>query len=137
MISARSLEGDGWCVQLVRLLYFLDTPTNILPSLHVFLAAACCMAIWKTRIDRHPIAIRGMTLTLTVLIILSTMLLKQHTVIDVLLALLFNVVCYWLFYIIIPRLREHPALRHPMHWSRKKQAKHMCVRHDLPCRKGR
>ena len=131
------LEGDGWCIRLVRLLYFLDTPTNILPSLHVFLAAACCIAICKTRINRHPAAVKGMILTLTVLIILSTMLLKQHTVIDVLLALLFNVVCYWLFYIIIPRLCElrHCAIRYT--GTEKKQAKHMCVRHDLPCRKGR
>lgn len=85
-------------VQTVKLLYQIDTPTNIFPSMHVFDAVACAMALYKNKECRkNKIFISGVWL-LTVLIVLSTMFIKQHSVIDVTSALVLCAVCYVIFY---------------------------------------
>lgn len=43
---------------------------------------------------------------LTILILLSTVFLKQHSVVDVILAVLFHAVCYQVFYRVIPEYEE-------------------------------
>ena len=35
--------------ELVKELYKVDTPTNVMPSLHVFNSVMCCTAIWESR----------------------------------------------------------------------------------------
>ena len=70
-------------VDLVRHLYATDTPTNILPSIHVFNSLAVHMAISSCESLRDKKAVRYSSLVLCILIILSTMFLKQHSVIDV------------------------------------------------------
>lgn len=96
------LTGDGFFIQAVNLLYRIDTPTNILPSIHVFHSVACCIAIWKSQSLREHRGIQAATSLLTVLIVLSTMFLKQHSILDVTLALCLNGVCAVFFYRILP-----------------------------------
>lgn len=92
------VSGDNIFEKMVRMLYRIDTSTNILPSLHVFNAVACCIAVWKNKTFRkHKVLISGVVV-LTVLIVLSTMFLKQHSIIDVAMALVLNSCCYHLFY---------------------------------------
>ena len=74
---------DNLCTDLVRLLYRTDTPTNILPSIHVFNSLAIHMSVTNCEALRKRRAVRASSLCLTILIILSTMFLKQHSVIDV------------------------------------------------------
>lgn len=93
--------GDSVFGWLVGFLYRIDTPTNILPSLHVFDAAACCIALLKHEgkgSKRSFCAVKSIAVVLTILIILSTMFLKQHSVIDVGAALVLNAACYLLLY---------------------------------------
>lgn len=92
------LRGDNIFQILVMRLYQTDTPTNILPSLHVFHSVACCIALLKNSSVRKHSAISFGILILTVSIVLSTMFLKQHSIIDVVMALLMNLLCYCLFY---------------------------------------
>lgn len=96
------LSGNGICEKLVWLIYKLDTPTNILPSLHVYYSVACCIAILKTKFGTQGKGVKFATVILTVLIILSTMFLKQHSVMDVVMALFLNIVFYCLFYQSVP-----------------------------------
>ena len=92
------LTGDSIFIELVRMLYEGDTSTNILPSLHVFNSVVCGIALYKNeKFASHPVLRISMEV-LVVLIILSTMFLKQHSVIDVVSALILNVLCYNLFY---------------------------------------
>jgi hypothetical protein len=99
------LQDGNLFVQAVKLLYRIDTPTNILPSMHVFLSMACGVAICKNEDCRkHKCVIVG-TKVLTVLIIMATMFIKQHTVIDVCLALLLYTVCYQGLYKFVPSYR--------------------------------
>ena len=85
-------------VDMVRTLYATDTPTNILPSIHVYNSLGAYIAISHNQKLRENTLIHYGSLALTVLIILSTMFLKQHSVIDVLLAVAMGAVMYVLVY---------------------------------------
>lgn len=103
------LSGDSVFIQAVQFLYKIDTPTNIFPSMHVFNATASCVALLQNeRCRKHKICSAGI-LALTVSIVLSTMFLKQHSVADVLTALILNILCYQLFYKLIPSSQEKVA----------------------------
>ena len=83
---------------LVRWLYRTDTPTNILPSIHVFNSLAVHMSLTNCESLRNHKGIRHSSLVLTILIILSTMFLKQHSVIDVCMGATLALFGYILFY---------------------------------------
>lgn len=92
------LTGDGVFIQLVKALYKLDTPTNILPSIHVFNSVACCIAILHHQnFKKHKIFLAGV-IVLTSLIIMATVFLKQHTLLDVFAAFILNALCYQYLY---------------------------------------
>lgn len=101
-----NLTGDSIFIQAVRFLYVIDTPTNIFPSMHVFNATASCVALLQNRKCRKNPVVSGGIVVLTISIILSTMFLKQHSVADVMTALILNIICFQLFYKIIPANQE-------------------------------
>lgn len=92
------LSGDSIFIEAVRFIYHSDTPTNVLPSIHVFNSLACCMAILKNQRKKYKRSTDILTILLTILIIMSTMFLKQHSVIDVMLAALLYTACYRVVY---------------------------------------
>lgn len=95
-------EQGNIFLEAVRVLYSIDTSTNLLPSIHVFNTLACFAAISQNeRCRKNKVVFCGSGI-LTVLIILSTVFLKQHSVIDVSIAFLFFGICYWIFYCFIP-----------------------------------
>ena len=67
----------------VQILYQADTPTNILPSIHVFNSIAAHRALVNNPRLGHNRLIRGGSFVLMVSIILATMFLKQHSALDV------------------------------------------------------
>lgn len=83
---------------LVRFIYRADTPTNVLPSIHVFNSLAIHMSLTNCEALRGRKAITTGSLVLTLLIILSTMFLKQHSVIDVCLGSTLALFGYLFFY---------------------------------------
>ena len=100
------LTGDGIFINAIQFLYKIDTPTNIFPSMHVFNATASCVALFQNEKCRRNRGFTVAQIVLTVSIILSTMFLKQHSVADVMTALILNILCYQLFYRVIPA-RKH------------------------------
>ena len=86
------------CTELVQHLYKIDTPTNVMPSLHVFNSVMCCTAIWESRSLRKNRLVRWSSWVLTVLIIAATMFLKQHTILDVVVALAMGRICWFFMY---------------------------------------
>ena len=75
-------ERDNIFVDLVKMLYQTDTPTNVFPSLHVFNSLAACIAIKNSKkLNEHKAICMGAYI-LTALIIMATMFLKQHSVLD-------------------------------------------------------
>lgn len=79
---------DNIFVDLVRFVYKTDTPTNVLPSLHVYNSVACHIAIMHNeKLSQNKIISNG-SMLLSISIVLSTMFLKQHSVLDVISALI-------------------------------------------------
>lgn len=101
--------GEGAFLNAVRFLYKIDTPTNIFPSMHVFNATASCIALYNNERCRKNRIFTVSQIILTVSIVLSTMFLKQHSVSDVMTALILNILCYQLFYRVIPARQERLA----------------------------
>lgn len=91
-------ERQNIFVDLVRALYKTDTPTNVLPSLHVFNSIGCYIAIRKSEKLRNNKPVHYGAFILTTLIVLSTMFLKQHSVIDVVSAFAMAYFLYRLVY---------------------------------------
>ena len=79
------IYGNDIFSRTVRALWRTDTPTNVFPSIHVFNSVTLMMAYYRSRIFETPGRrwMRPAANVLGVAIILSTMLLKQHSCIDV------------------------------------------------------
>lgn len=88
---------DNFLTKIVGFVYWFDTSTNVCPSEHaigsfaIFAAAAHCRGLRK---PKYLIPIGAMM----VLIVLSTLFLKQHSVVDLLAAVPVCAFAYWLVY---------------------------------------
>lgn len=103
------LQDRNFFTHLVLLLYQTDTPTNVFPSIHVFNSMAVYFAITNCRqLTKHRLLCNGVLL-LTILIVLSTLFLKQHSVIDVVFGMLLAFALYVLCYQKVP-LRQSRQL---------------------------
>lgn len=91
-------ERENWCTELVRWLYQTDTSTNLFPSIHVYNSLGVHIALMRSECFREKHASKAASLVLCVSIILSTMLLKQHSVFDVLTAFGMAAVMYYAVY---------------------------------------
>jgi len=90
---------DNIFTDVVKWLYATDTPTNVFPSVHVANSLAMFAAIWRSeKLTRKHRGIQFASLVVTILIILSTMLIKQHSVLDVTGALIMGYVNYAIVY---------------------------------------
>lgn len=63
-------------------LYKTDTSTNVLPSIHVYNSIVCHFALCRTKLGKDRPYIKTLSFILMVSICLSTMFLKQHSVLD-------------------------------------------------------
>jgi len=103
-------ERDNIFVDMVKILYRADTPTNIFPSIHVFNTVAVHLAIVKSEsLKTHGWLVKC-SMLLAILIVLSTVFLKQHAVIDVAGALILNFVCYVKIY------KPNPAMQRAIYF---------------------
>lgn len=91
------LENDVFS-QLVLWIYSKDTPTNLFPSIHVYNTLACMSTVFHSRKLRRERMVYSLSWVLTVLIILSTMLVKQHSVFDVIIAFILAAGCHLFLY---------------------------------------
>ncbi|MCM1570004.1 MAG: serine/threonine protein phosphatase [Roseburia sp.] len=92
------MPRDNIFTQWIAALWRTDTPTNLWPSIHVYNALGAHFAIAKSKaFERHK-GIRIASLILCISIILSTMLIKQHSMFDVLTALGLAAIMYTLVY---------------------------------------
>lgn len=94
---------DNIFVDMVRHLYEGDTPTNIFPSIHAYNSIGVHLAVRNSeRLKKNRLAQHG-TFVLSVLIILSTIFLKQHSILDVIGAIVLAVPAYYLAYVWEPK----------------------------------
>lgn len=120
-----TMPSDTVFTRLISLLYMVDTPTNLTPSIHVYNSLAITGAAWQWDwrtdsgdcfSDRARRFWRGLITALGLLIILSTMMIKQHSFSDVVIAVSLFMFTYVLVYrfdftFIEARHRRRPVLQ--------------------------
>lgn len=88
----RPLDPRDIFTPFLALLRSIDKPQNVCPSMHVSSTAA--ILLFLPRAEKLSGAVKGILLLLGVLIILSTMLIKQHSVIDVSLGIVMSALLF-------------------------------------------
>ena len=86
-------------LDLIASLHQADTSTNVCPSIHVYNSLAVCLAVFASKHLKTRYAVKAGTLILTVLICMSTVFLKQHSIIDVFWAFVLMAITGPLFYL--------------------------------------
>ena len=90
---------------LVEYTYSIDTNTNVFPSMHVLGCIALVAGVWHALGLKKP-AWRWAATLYGILIMVSTVFVKQHAVIDVLSGLMTGAIAYVFVYIIVGRRRD-------------------------------
>ena len=91
-------ERDNIFVDMVKLLYRADTPTNVMPSIHVYNSIGAHLAIVHNQKLARNKKLHISSLVLCISIILSTVFIKQHSMFDVLTAFVLSAVMYVIVY---------------------------------------
>ena len=97
-LRPETFPRDNLMTKLVGMLYAVDTSTNVCPSEHVIGSLALWAAAANTKSFREHKGLVSAVGVVCVVIILSTMFLKQHSFVDVMMALPLCAVAYFLCY---------------------------------------
>ena len=68
---------------LMRFIYWIDTPTNLFPSIHCFVAWLGTRFLYDTKNLRRPVFTRIVCTVGSILVFLSTLYTRQHVLLDV------------------------------------------------------
>ena len=77
------VEGDGFIAFFMRFVYRIDTPTNLFPSLHCFIAWLGTRQIFEAKNPRFRVLNCTLCLIGSLLVFISTLYTKQHVIIDI------------------------------------------------------
>lgn len=78
------VSGTGFTAFLMRTIYRMDSPTNLFPSIHCFIAWLGTRCIFSVNNLRHKGFHCAFSVAGTLLVFASTLFTKQHVVLDVL-----------------------------------------------------
>jgi membrane-associated phospholipid phosphatase len=98
------ITGTDIFSRLVAYLYATDTPTNVCPSVHVINSLAVSAALHHSTAFAKIRFARPALHILTILIIMSTVLIKQHSVLDIFAGIAVGAVLYIPLYL-LPNLK--------------------------------
>ena len=111
------VSGGDLASQLVVLLYQLDPPQNLFPSIHCLISWLCFAGVRSDR--RIPLWYRGFNCVFALAVCASTLFLKQHVIPDVLSGILLAEFTYAValrtpFYRPLQRLLDRETRREPL-----------------------
>jgi len=86
--------GENLLCRLLQLVWLIDAPNNVCPSLHVSISCAIGLVTWRSPRLRPYLAGRLAIAALMLLICVSTVFVKQHSVLDVLAGALLSLAIY-------------------------------------------
>jgi membrane-associated phospholipid phosphatase len=86
------LEGTSFTIELVQLIYSRDLPYNCFPSIHVLTSLAIMLGYFHLKI-KHILHSIFIYITGT-MIIISTLFVKQHVILDIFGALMLTLLTY-------------------------------------------
>lgn len=95
-----------------NIVYANDTSTNVLPSIHAFNSLGISIAVARSEALRKKPAVQAVTHILTVLILISTVCLKQHSITDVVAATAMAAVIYPFVYVVQHKPKKETKLLH-------------------------
>lgn len=90
---------DNIFTDLIGFLYKIDSSTNIVPSIHVYNSIGAHIAISRTSKLSSKRYVQTGSFILSFSIILSTVMIKQHSMFDVIMAFLMAMVMYSIVYL--------------------------------------
>lgn len=92
------IDGNPICQFLVNFIYTADKSQNVCPSIHVLNSIGCAIALIKSQRFSKSRGMKIFAIISAIMITLSTMFIKQHSVIDAIMASILSVVLYVLVY---------------------------------------
>lgn len=92
LMIRQPVENTNIFAACVNLLRGVDTPTNVCPSIHVSSTVGICMVLWRSKELKRFRKVKIGAAVLGTAICLSTMLLDQHSVIDVICGMVLSTV---------------------------------------------
>ncbi len=92
--------------RLLRLIYRNDTASNVFPSIHVYNSVISAMEIVRSKVSFTGKRCKAGCCILAVLISLSTVFIKQHSVLDVAGAIILVVIVD----LVVDQIREHRTI---------------------------
>lgn len=95
---AEALGRDNPALWVMRLLWKADAAVNVCPSIHCQSTACMALAFSKSKVARGRPGLKALAWGWAALICASTVLTKQHSVIDVACGLAVAAVWYWPLY---------------------------------------
>jgi len=98
-VDLNSLGRSNIFIDMLSKIYTVDTATNVFPSIHVFNSIGAFIAISRSERLKKITWLKWGSLVLTFSICLSTVLLKQHSILDVFGAIALNTLLYFIIYV--------------------------------------
>lgn len=83
-----SVTGDNICLRIVEMIRSSDTSTNVCPSIHVLNTLCVNYALCRTHALAKKHSVKIASCVLSLLICVSTVMLDQHSVIDIFCAII-------------------------------------------------
>lgn len=100
------LGRDNLLISLTRFIYAVDPGTNCCPSLHCFNSIGVCIGINRCKSLKKYKAVRVGSIILSAFICLSTLFVKQHSIIDVFWAFVLAAGMYFAVYEVMERWQQ-------------------------------
>ncbi len=97
-LRPRIMPRDNIFCDMVSMIYRMDTPTNLWPSIHVYNSIGVYFAVMHSERLGTKKWIKNTCLGISISIILSTMFIKQHSTFDIMTAFVMAAVLYVLVY---------------------------------------
>lgn len=93
-LTRPEVTGNGFCERLVHLIYTLDAPVNLFPSIHC-LESWCCIhaALCMKKTPRWYLPL---TILMSLCVFASTLFIKQHVFVDMIGGILVFEAGYWI-----------------------------------------
>ncbi|MBR1743850.1 MAG: phosphatase PAP2 family protein [Lachnospiraceae bacterium] len=112
-----SFTHQNICIDIIQFIYKSDTDTNVFPSIHVFNAVAVHVGFVTSYGFRKKKGWKMASRILCILICLSTMFLKQHSLLDVLGGLFLYGIYGTMNYILFPKWRSRGKITGDDHYA--------------------
>jgi len=92
-LRRRTLYGSDVFTSLIRFIYTVDTPTNVCPSLHTSVSVAVLLAVLASGMSKSSKLAHGL---IAVSVCLSTVIIRQHSCVDVFWGVVLSLAAWWL-----------------------------------------